>query len=130
LTHRPGLLAAHLRERGIDCELSASIRCITPDSVTLTNGRVLSAGRVVMTTGVRPAIALAEASGIPCARGIVVDGQLRSAVAGVSAIGECCEIAGQTWGWWPLVCSRRRFSLRVCSVRLRRTFTGRRAGCD
>ncbi|TCW48239.1 nitrite reductase (NADH) large subunit [Phytobacter diazotrophicus] len=93
-----GLLAAHLRERGIDCELSASIRCITPDSVTLTNGRVLSAGRVVMTTGVRPAITLAQASGIPCARGIVVDGQLRSAVAGVSALGECCEIAGQTWG--------------------------------
>ena len=41
-----GLLAAHLRERGIDCELSVSIRCITPDSVTLTNGRVLAAGRV------------------------------------------------------------------------------------
>jgi nitrite reductase (NADH) large subunit len=51
-----------------------------------------------MTTGVRPAITLAQASGIPCARGIVVDGQLRSAVAGVSALGECCEIAGQTWG--------------------------------
>lgn len=51
-----------------------------------------------MTTGVRPAITLARASGIPCARGIVVDGQLRSAVAGVSALGECCEIAGQTRG--------------------------------
>lgn len=93
------LLAEHLNARGIDCVLSSGIDRITPDDVTLTNGCVLSATRVVIATGVKPNTALAQASGVPCQRGIVVDGQLRTAVAGISAIGECCEIDGQTWGW-------------------------------
>lgn len=92
------LLAEHLAARGIDCVLSSGIDRITPDDVTLTNGCVLSATRVVIATGVKPNTALAQASGVPCQRGIVVDGQLRTAVAGISAIGECCEIDGQTWG--------------------------------
>ncbi len=92
------LLATHLTARGIDCVLSAGISAINKNSVTLTTGRVVSATRVVMATGVRPATALAERSGLACARGIVVDGQMRTSVGGVSAIGECCEIDGQTWG--------------------------------
>ncbi len=92
------LLAEQLYSRGITCALSAGIRAIGESHVTLTSGEVIPASRVVIATGVRPAIALAEACGIPCSRGIVVDGQMRTAVGGVSAIGECCEIDGQTWG--------------------------------
>ncbi|WP_437890330.1 nitrite reductase large subunit NirB [Phytobacter sp. V91] len=92
------LLAEQLNVRGIACKAGAGISEISTSSVTLTNGQRVPATRVVMATGVRPAIALAEACGIPCARGIVVDGQMRTAVGGVSAIGECCEIDGQTWG--------------------------------
>jgi nitrite reductase (NADH) large subunit len=92
------LLADHLNARGIACELSAGIGEITSTHVTLTTGRVIPAMRVVMAAGVRPAMSLAQASGIPCMRGIVVDRQMRTAVGGVSAIGECCEIDGQTWG--------------------------------
>ncbi|WP_336242128.1 nitrite reductase large subunit NirB [Enterobacter cloacae] len=92
------LLEAALAERGVRCELSSGIAAIAPDSVTLLNGRQVSAARVVLATGVQPNIALASASGIRCARGIVVDQQMQTSVPAISAIGECCEIDGQTFG--------------------------------
>ncbi|MBY5116388.1 nitrite reductase large subunit NirB [Enterobacter cloacae] len=92
------LLEAALAERGVRCELSSGIAAIARDSVTLLNGRQVSAARVVLATGVLPNIALASASGIHCARGIVVDQQMQTSVPAISAIGECCEIDGQTFG--------------------------------
>ncbi|MEX5390744.1 nitrite reductase large subunit NirB [Enterobacter cloacae] len=92
------LLEAALAERGVRCELSSGIAAIAPDSVTLLNGRQVNTTRVVLATGVQPNIALASASGIHCARGIVVDQQMQTSVPAISAIGECCEIDGQTFG--------------------------------
>jgi len=92
------LLEQALAERGIDCELNGGLTAIAADSVTLSNGRNLPASRVVLATGVTPNVALAQASGVPCGRGIQVDDQMRTALEGISAIGECCEIDGQTWG--------------------------------
>lgn len=92
------LLTQRLKERGIACALNAGITQITPQAVVLDDGRRIPARRVVMATGVRPNIALAQRSGLACQRGIVVDRQLATAVAGVSAIGECCEVDGQTFG--------------------------------
>ena len=92
------LLAAHLRERGIDCRLASGIAHIGAQSVTLVDGNLIAAGRVVMATGVRPNIALAQQAGLMCNRAIVVDGQLRASYPSVSAVGECCEHNGQLWG--------------------------------
>ncbi|BBT71313.1 nitrite reductase large subunit NirB [Klebsiella sp. WP8-S18-ESBL-06] len=92
------LLVQRLAARGIRCELNAGIAAITPQAVMLDDGRNIPAQRVVMATGVRPNIALAQAAGLLCQRGIVVDRQLATSVPGVSAIGECCEIDGQTFG--------------------------------
>ncbi len=92
------LLEQALAERGIGCELNSGLTAIAADSVTLSDRRTLAATRVVLATGVTPNIALAKACGVPCGRGIRVDDQVRSALSGISAIGECCEIDGQTWG--------------------------------
>jgi len=92
------LLEQALAERGIGCELNSGLTAIAADSVTLSDRRTLAATRVVLATGVTPNIALAKACGVPCGRGIRVDDQMRSALSGISAIGECCEIDGQTWG--------------------------------
>ncbi len=92
------LLEQALADRGIGCELNSGLTAIAADSVTLSDGRTLAATRVVLATGVTPNIALAQACGVPCGRGIRVDDEMRSALSGISAIGECCEIDGQTWG--------------------------------
>ncbi|MEW7315243.1 nitrite reductase large subunit NirB [Buttiauxella gaviniae] len=92
------LLEQHLAERGILCLLNCGIERINADSVVLSNGDVLPAGRVIIATGVKPNISLAQRAGLTCQRGIAVDPQLCSSAPHVSALGECCEIDGQTWG--------------------------------
>ncbi|AUJ81290.1 nitrite reductase (NAD(P)H) small subunit [Enterobacter cancerogenus] len=92
------LLEEALAARGVRCELSTGIVAVATDSVTLLNQRRLDAARVVLATGVQPDVALAKASGLRCARGIVVNHQMQTSVPQVSAIGECCEIDGQTFG--------------------------------
>ncbi|VDZ89387.1 assimilatory nitrite reductase (NAD(P)H) large subunit / assimilatory nitrite reductase (NAD(P)H)small subunit / assimilatory nitrate reductase (NADH) beta subunit [Lelliottia amnigena] len=92
------LLEQALKERGIDCELASGITNITSHTVTLSDGRTRAATRVVLATGVVPNASLAKASGLLCAKGIVVDSLMQTSHPASSAIGECSEINGQTWG--------------------------------
>ncbi|WP_278495859.1 nitrite reductase large subunit NirB [Pantoea vagans] len=92
------LLLAALAQRGIHCELNSGLSAIDEAGVTLTCGRHCAATQVVIAIGVQPEVTLAQAAGLPCQRGILVDGQLRSAIPDVYAVGECCEIAGETFG--------------------------------
>ncbi|MFK3707117.1 nitrite reductase large subunit NirB [Klebsiella sp. NPDC088457] len=91
-------LRQQLAERGIECVTGCTIAAIREHDVVLEDGRTFAARRVVLATGVRPHIQLAQRSGIACRRGIIVDRQMATALPGISAIGECCEIDGQTWG--------------------------------
>ncbi|EAO9317125.1 nitrite reductase (NAD(P)H), partial [Salmonella enterica] len=92
------LLEEALAERGVRCELASGISAINDNTVTLLNGRSIAAARVVLATGVQPNIGLAKASGLHCARGIVVNHQMQTSAPDIYAIGECCEIDGQTFG--------------------------------
>ena len=92
------LLLTALQQRGIRCVLNSGLTAIDEAGVTLTSGRHCAATQVVIAIGVQPEITLAQAAGLPCQRGILVDRQLRSAVPGVYAVGECCEIESETFG--------------------------------
>ena len=92
------LLQQHLTQRGITCRLGVSLQSIGADSVTLSEGDDIAAQQVVIAIGVLPEIALAQAAGVPCQRGIIVNRQLQSALPDVYALGECCEISGETFG--------------------------------
>ncbi|MEB6224999.1 nitrite reductase large subunit NirB [Pantoea anthophila] len=93
-----GQLQAALEQRGIRCLLNSGIAAIGKADVTLTDGQRCAARQVVIAIGVEPEVTLARAAGLPCQRGILVDGQLRSSVSGVYAVGECCEHQGETPG--------------------------------
>ncbi|MEI2264819.1 nitrite reductase large subunit NirB [Erwinia sp. CGal63] len=92
------LLLAELQRRGIDCRLQTQLTDIDAHSVGLNDGSRLAAASVIVATGVTPDIALAREAGIPCGRGIVIDRQCQTRIPSVSAVGECCEIEGETWG--------------------------------
>ncbi|WP_434744930.1 nitrite reductase large subunit NirB [Candidatus Pantoea rara] len=92
------LLLTALAQRGIRCELNSGLTAIDEEGVVLICGRHCTAAQVVIAIGVQPEVALAQAAGLPCQRGILVDGQLRSVIPDVYAVGECCEIAGETFG--------------------------------
>lgn len=92
------LLATRLRERGIRCLTGVQIQSLQGseqvEAVVLADGTRLPAGLVVVATGVVPVCELARDSGLPCGRGVLVDGQLRTRDEAISAFGECAEING------------------------------------
>jgi nitrite reductase (NADH) large subunit len=92
------LLERDLQARGIRCVTGSGICQIDSDGVTLTDGERLSAGLVVMATGVHPNQELARRAGVACATGILVDAQLQTSQPQVSALGDCCETEGRCPG--------------------------------
>ncbi len=61
----------------------------------------LEGDMVVVSTGVRPNKALAEAAGIACGRGVRVDSYMMTSVRNIYAAGDCAEWNGVVWGIIP-----------------------------
>lgn len=98
------LLREKLMARGIETVLEAQTTAYGADeagrvqTVKLHDGRAIPARRVIVAAGVRPNIALGQAAGLDCARGILVNDQLQTSDPHISAIGECCQLGEQTFG--------------------------------
>ena len=96
------LLANALSARGVTVQTGASPQAILGSqrarAVQLTDDTLISTDLVVVAAGITPRIALAEASGLACKRGILVDQGLASSVAGIYAVGECCQLGEETFG--------------------------------
>jgi NAD(P)H-dependent nitrite reductase small subunit len=100
--HAAALLRSELERRGITFVLPAvTMRLLGSDHVSgveLTDGRTLPASLVVMAVGVRPNVALAQAAGLPCDRGLLVDDTMSSNDPSIYAVGECVQHRGRTFG--------------------------------
>ena len=91
--------AALHQEQGVDLRLGAQVKAIesladatagqAPLSVRLADGSGLPAGLVVVGVGVTANDQLAQAAGIACERGIIVDACGRTSAAHVVAAGDC-----------------------------------------
>ena len=96
------LLRLELQSRGIDVRLEAHSSEITGtdhvEGLRLKSGEIIPADLLIMAVGIRPAAALAKASGIEINRGIVVDDQMQTSHEGIHAIGECAEHRGTAYG--------------------------------
>ncbi|MCR9001231.1 nitrite reductase large subunit NirB [Rahnella perminowiae] len=102
--HTAELLRVSLGTRGIRSVLQAQTVAYAGDpsgnvrAVILSDGREIPARRVVVAAGVRPDIALAQAAGLDCDRGILVSDTLQTTDPAISAIGECCQQGNLTAG--------------------------------
>ena len=97
------VLKRSVERLGIAVELDARTKAVLgKDEVTgvrFAGGRTIPCDMVVVAAGVRPRTELAQLSGLPVERAIVVDDQLR--VLGepdIYAVGECVQHRGQTYG--------------------------------
>jgi NAD(P)H-nitrite reductase large subunit len=87
-----------LRAAGVELILEDEIGEIVDDGagrvkqVTTKQGRELPCELVGIAVGVHPRTELAQASNIPCGRGILVDRRLRTDADDVFAAGDCAEI--------------------------------------
>lgn len=62
------------------------------------DGSEIPARIVVMTVGIRPRIDLAQAAGLACAQGILVNDTLQTYDPRIYAVGECVQHRGMTYG--------------------------------
>ena len=65
--------------------------------VELANGQIIAADLVLSAIGLRANTALAQAAGLHCERGVVVDASLRSSQPHIHALGDNAQYAGQNW---------------------------------
>jgi len=66
--------------------------------VRLKNGEILPAGMVLICTGTRPNLSLAEESGLKVNDGIMVDDRMETSVSGIFALGDAIEHHGKVYG--------------------------------
>lgn len=84
-------IAARHRDHGVRLHLSCgSVRVDDSSVVTDTTG-ALPADLMVVGIGVSPRTALAEAAGLPCDDGVIVDSQGRTADPNIYAVGDCAR---------------------------------------
>lgn len=95
-------LQAAIERRGVAVHTGRAPAAILGEScveaVQLEDGTKLPAEVVVVATGIQPVTEVAAHAGLDVARGIVVDARLRASQPDVYALGECCELDGETVG--------------------------------
>jgi len=96
------MLKGAIERKGVEVMLRAETARIVGihrvEGVELKDGRGIAADLVIVAAGIRPKTDIAAAAGIKVNRGIVVDDRLQTSAAGIHAIGECAEHAGQCYG--------------------------------
>jgi len=110
----PEAASAQLRDAlallGVDWHFGTTVSAVQHDGpalrVTLADGRALEVDVVLSAIGLRADTALAQAAGLVCERGVVVDAQLRSSVPDVHALGDAAQYASGLWSEAPLAGGR------------------------
>ena len=88
-----GPVLDEVRRHGVGVELGVAATAITPDAVTVSDGRSLPADAVIFAIGVRPDATLARAAGLEVGAlgGIVVDTRMRTSDPHIWAVGDAVE---------------------------------------
>ena len=98
------MLQASLEAKGLKFLLSRQTEMLLPaadgrvGAIRFKDGSEIAADLVVMAAGIRPDSALAEAAGIHCNRGIVVNDTMQTFDPRVYAVGECANHRGIAYG--------------------------------
>lgn len=83
---------ARHRAEGVRVHLDTGVAAITPDAVTLTDGRFIPADLVIAAIGVVPQMDLAETAGLATGNGILTDACLRTSDLDILAAGDCAAV--------------------------------------
>ncbi|MDF3868048.1 nitrite reductase large subunit NirB [Pseudomonas denitrificans (nom. rej.)] len=98
------LLQEALESRGIQFRLNTHTEELIDDgsgrvcAIRFKDGEVIAADLVVMAAGIRPNTELAEKTGLPCNRGILVNDTLQTYDPRIYALGECANHRGIAYG--------------------------------
>ncbi|KAA5803663.1 pyridine nucleotide-disulfide oxidoreductase [Alkalicaulis satelles] len=97
-----GWFGALHRGYGVDLQVRAGVAAITgaerADGVRLADGERVEADVVLLATGLTPGVSLAEAAGLNCADGVLVDGDARTSDPDIFAIGDVARFDSALYG--------------------------------
>ena len=100
------MLIAAAAKKGISIQTGVKIDKIDGaehvDGVLLADGTKVPADMVIVSTGVRANIALAQAAGIKTDRAVIVDAQMQTSAKDVYAAGDCAEFTGKNITLWSV----------------------------
>lgn len=95
-----------MTDRGVKLYLGVGTEEISGDGqasgIKLNNGQWLPADLVLLSTGVKPNLELAQAAGINIDRGIVVDTGMRTSASDVYAAGDVAQVGDRLIGLWSV----------------------------
>jgi nitrite reductase (NADH) large subunit len=96
------LLAPAMEELGVEVLLERETERILGDEratgLRFADGSELECAFVCVSIGIRARLDLAQAAGLECERGVVVDDRMRSSAPAVLAVGECAQHNGTVYG--------------------------------
>ena len=72
------------------------------DGVVVNGGEKVEADLVLVSTGVRANIGIAQAAGLATDRAVIVDANMESSVPGIYAAGDCAQYSGANITIWPV----------------------------
>ena len=100
------MLTETAAKKGITIKVGVQIAEISGsdhvEGVRLEGGETINADLVIISTGVRANIAIAQAAGLAAERAVVVDQNMASSVAGIYAAGDCAQYNGANLAIWPV----------------------------
>ncbi|MEA4925658.1 MAG: FAD-dependent oxidoreductase [Syntrophomonadaceae bacterium] len=95
-----------MQDHGVQLYLGLDTEEIIGDDqvqgVKLSNGQVLEADLVLLSTGVKPNVELAREAGLEVAQGVVVDSSMRTSRADIYAAGDVAQYGERLVGLWPV----------------------------
>jgi NADPH-dependent 2,4-dienoyl-CoA reductase/sulfur reductase-like enzyme/rhodanese-related sulfurtransferase len=99
------LVAAELAAHGVVVETGVAVAAVTPDGITLSDGRSIGGELVVASIGVRPDVGLARRAGLTLGPngGIAVDEANRTSEPDIYAVGDAVEKEDRVGGGHSLI---------------------------
>lgn len=94
------MLAEIIRQKGVNFVTGAITKEITADAVVLEDGTSVAAQLVIVSTGVRANIQIAEAAGIKVHNFIEVDEHMQTNIPDIYACGDCAAYQGVSYALW------------------------------
>lgn len=98
------VLEEQVKDMGIEFKKNTSTKEIVGDDVVtgvlLGDGEIVNADIVIVSTGVKANVQIAEGTNIQVKRAIVVNDKMETGLDGVYACGDCCEYNGVNYALW------------------------------
>ncbi|HHT9107795.1 MAG TPA: NAD(P)/FAD-dependent oxidoreductase [Candidatus Wunengus sp. YC63] len=104
-TEGAAILQKQMESMGLKFILGAQSKSIKDDGnikiLELKDGKIIESNFILVSAGIKPNIALAQAMGIAANKGILVNDRMETNIPDIYATGDVAEHKGRIYGIWP-----------------------------